>query len=258
LYVLKDKNRVKDGFELFDRILEFLDLGRKEWPNQPREYRGSIFEASWRAGVQKLYVQLLLMVYLGAQTRGEDSFHLLEKAKRISDRMRKENNGVQDELGVTSHDYVFAFVAYSSAWANRATGLYYMESAKRKHFSQDGLSEESAAAVKSLLKRAAPHFGHAASKYMPDDEWRCECLMYQLRCLFLIGTTARIILSVLDELEKAIDAVRTVWGSNDSTPFWEWEAMMKYARKLRRDIMDGSCTMNSHVKPERFQLWLYV
>jgi len=46
----------------FRQAMDFLELGRQEWPNVPKDDRGAIFEKSFIQGVKRLHLNAYLTV----------------------------------------------------------------------------------------------------------------------------------------------------------------------------------------------------
>jgi len=245
-----------EAWRSYDQVLEFLRLGRLEWLNEAKETRGAIFELSWKAGVQKIYIDALLGAAGKARAAMKEPFHFLEKAKAVAETVLEEAPSVQiaDSDAEPNHDYRFGFQVYPSALAHRALGDYYFEVARRENRARNVAGGGEGAGLSDVAKRhlrtAAAHHGESAKLFCPDDEWHCESLFQQVLCLFLVKTSARIVLSVLDQIAAALGPIREFWGEKKLAGQDEWVGIVQWADWLRTEIKRGRLTLNSAVSPD--------
>ncbi|EJD45726.1 hypothetical protein AURDEDRAFT_184642 [Auricularia subglabra TFB-10046 SS5] len=161
--------RLDIALELYKFVVDFIELGRRAWPNVPKEQRGAIFEPTFLLAVERNYLACLKARYLAnerfsipdragiLEQLGTLAEGILQQLGNFGSACRIPNSSDQDPL------WVLAFMFYPEAAGHAGMGFWNYHRARKS----DSIPE-----IASGLRSSIEHYRKAAELYASNDELR--------------------------------------------------------------------------------------
>ncbi|RXW11559.1 hypothetical protein EST38_g14296 [Candolleomyces aberdarensis] len=219
---------------MYSNTLDVLAWGRKQWPNVPREVRGSIFENSFIRGVKKVQLEAMH----ASVFRGEDIYtfqDLVSFAEDIAVSVGSEIPSMEN----FNHAHFLAYWMYPMGTALSVIGWCHLQKAinSPKDDPEKNLSFE----------RAAKYYLDAAQAFPEDDEQHSRFLQKHLECLCFLKRPLRETLPLCQRIRKALDQAFDIWSI---PPYGDilkvtLDQVKYFEGKYNQQIADGECTLDS-------------
>ncbi|KZW00896.1 TPR-like protein [Exidia glandulosa HHB12029] len=237
------------SLEVYTHIIDFLEMGRREWAGTHREERGAVFELTFLLGLKRHYANCLRERYLANVRMELPNAELLERIKSNAESMLEQTATFDDAARVPNGtnnkpSSVLPFMIYPEAVAHEHLGFYWYRKAKA---SATGNFED----MHAPLEKSIEHLAQAAELYPRDDEMCAEVLWDQVVYMCYSGHPLRDTLPVCDSLEQAMQEKQKIWrdGANTGTDE-RYKTFVRFAKDARDAVERGELTMESQVMPE--------
>ncbi|KAF5332529.1 hypothetical protein D9611_005121 [Ephemerocybe angulata] len=222
--------------EMYARAQEFLEWGRKQWPNASREQRGSIFETSFIRGVKRLRLESM---HRSVALRGPESeFNhqdLIDFAQDLIDDVSSDPPA-GGELHV---GHFIAYWIYPKATALSILGWCFLE----KGCSRPKSDPERAPA----LKTASEYYLAAADAYPEDEERHAQFLRKHLECLTALDKPLRDTLPVCKRIRVSGAEAMEIWGGGPYKDHLKknMDEVKEFEDRWTGEIKAGRATMDT-------------
>ncbi|KZV88071.1 protein prenylyltransferase [Exidia glandulosa HHB12029] len=233
------------ALDLYETIVKFIEMGRREWADVPPKLRGSIFELTFLLGVERVYIEGLCGALKARQSlpNTPDTPGYLPRVKALAEKMIAQVALTDRQVSASlTPDFVLAFSYYPEAIAQYALGFYYSSKWDMHHAPLDY----------SDLLMAATHYVKSAELFPRDDEFRTEAIYQQLFARFRSGAPLRVTLPLLDELGKSAEETKPIWeySATSTSVRRDYERLIWFADDLKKAIADGQLNMDSQILPD--------
>ncbi|EJD45704.1 TPR-like protein [Auricularia subglabra TFB-10046 SS5] len=222
---------------LFRRTVDFLELGRREWANVTRDFRGAIFETTFLLIIERAYLECCVERFTTrASINAPGSSTLLETIKDVADKVLAQMAQVPGSKKTpqpdTSAPDCITFLVYPEAVAHDAAALYYKTKADEP--TSDGEKQK-------LLSKSADHLTKSVALYPTDEELRCEALYQLIDCKFRTHRPLAEVLPLCDALTVSVRKSRDIWRASALSLSGDgprrWETYLSFAKEAKHGIM---------------------
>ncbi|KZV88253.1 hypothetical protein EXIGLDRAFT_839365 [Exidia glandulosa HHB12029] len=233
------------GIWIFERLLSFLERGRKEWGGVPAVQRGPTFDLEFLLGVERMCLDCLRRRYLGHRGMAiPDTAGILEQIKALAEKMLKEISTLAAADRIPNRDtrppsYILGYIILPEAWAHDSLCFYY--------FNRSQLTPKREDKVPFLLKAAA-HAAKAEKLFPNDDEHHTDTVYQHLTLLFLLQRPLKETLPLCDELAESYERSRAIWDYGKDLS--HYGRCQEFAEEARKSLRDGKATLNDVIVPK--------
>ncbi|OBZ79655.1 Small glutamine-rich tetratricopeptide repeat-containing protein beta [Grifola frondosa] len=234
--------------ELYGRVVEILEWGRRAWKDVSRDDRGVVFEDSFLRGVRSMRLEVQMMGY--AQDPGPNSkFPLADLLEDAQDMIREMETATDDQPTDCDPGFLMSFWLYPKGRAAAMIGFYHAQMASQ--CIKDGEEDE---VIRDHFVKAAASYVDAATTYPPDDENHVWFLHCALQAMYSCGAPVTVFLSTVKRLRLAIPDMNKIWEFSVNSPMHLHENAIQRDLELEKVIQEklekGEYTLDSIIAPQ--------